>query len=288
MCVTARHHRIRQTGAAAQGFCPPGADRPVAPAHLALTPDLRPANSHRCTLPRCSPKRPAYSIFAGAEKHHTGLPGCPPGVRNPALPALPGCRSCRKFRPASRSAPTCGPMSKKACAIPRPTRPRPWRCKPRLPSLLAGVLPPPRCDPDPGHYSSRVRGANSIPAEIDGKPTSTYFHWLAMAYAVTHLPAIRRCPCRFAGSPRNAVRVTMSVRAVLCAGAGRRRRAGGHAAGAFRTAKARPGPGATEGSIADQRPPVVFGFRPTDPVWPPDDINRSCKRDQPGTSILVA
>ena len=33
------------------------------------------------------------------------------------------------------------------------------------------------------------------PAEIDGKPTRTYFHWLALAYAVT-LPGIRRFRCR--------------------------------------------------------------------------------------------
>jgi Asp-tRNA(Asn)/Glu-tRNA(Gln) amidotransferase A subunit family amidase len=33
------------------------------------------------------------------------------------------------------------------------------------------------------------------PAEIDGRKTRTYFHWLALAYAVT-LPATPRCRCR--------------------------------------------------------------------------------------------
>jgi amidase len=27
--------------------------------------------------------------------------------------------------------------------------------------------------------------ARTVPAEIDGRPTRTYFHWLALAYAVT-------------------------------------------------------------------------------------------------------
>ena len=76
-------------------------------------------------------------------------------------------------------------MSRKACAI----RPRTSPARSRLQTQLAR-----RWHDFFGNYDVVLSPAITIsprpwrelyPAEIDGKPTQSYFHWLALAYAVT-------------------------------------------------------------------------------------------------------
>ena len=80
----------------------------------------------------------------------------------------------------------CARMSRKACATARRMSRGRMALQTALYRRWQSFFQRLRCDPDALRSpSARGPGANSIPAEIDGKPTRTYFHWLALAYAVT-------------------------------------------------------------------------------------------------------
>ena len=101
-----------------------------------------------------------------------GIPGRPPGA---------GAHAARRT-----SGRTCAPTSRKALRYYRPGRGAGAGAADRLLSALAGrssrttISSCRRRSP-----SARGPGRELYPAEIDGKPTRTYFHWLALAYAVT-------------------------------------------------------------------------------------------------------
>jgi len=57
----------------------------------------------------------------------------------------------------------------------------PDRPLPPLAAVLRGLRP----DPRPSITISPRPWTELYPAQIDGKPTRTYFHWLALAYAAT-------------------------------------------------------------------------------------------------------
>ena len=98
------------------------------------------------------------------------------------------------------------------------------------------------------------------PGEIDGKPTKSYFHWLALAYAVTLAGHPAVC-CRSGSIERDAVRS-----ADRGAARGRRLRAGVAAAleallaGDARTARPAPDIEKLKGALPISDSPNFLGF----------------------------
>ena len=168
----------------AGGFRRPGADRSVAAARRAdagfrLRPDRAP---HRRGL-------------RGQDRHCSAMSSPAPTMRRRIAPAPTRRSKCcarsgflashleQGAHPAAAtSAPTCAPMSRKACATPPWTWRARRRCRPRC--IGAGrrsfndydVILSPSITISPRSWRELY------PAEIDGKPTRTYFHWLALDF----------------------------------------------------------------------------------------------------------
>ena len=155
--------RLRVAATTDFGFAP--TERVIADMfRTSSRPSVRPSGATR-THPDCSR---ADEAFRGHARR--GLPRAPP-------------RACaRNIRTRS------GRMSRqcrgRACATPRRTWRARCRCRPSC--IAAGrflrqhdfvLTPAVTISPRPWR--------ELYPAEIDGKPTKSYFHWLALAYAVT-------------------------------------------------------------------------------------------------------
>ena len=137
--------------------------------------------------PRCSPRRPALfrHVFARAEDATPDCAGADEAFEVlRSLGFLAGTR--RRCAPGRRtSARTCAPTSRRGCATPRRTWRGRRRCRPRC--TAAGRRSSSDWDVilTPSITISPRSWRELYPAEIDGRPTRTYFHWLALAYAVT-------------------------------------------------------------------------------------------------------
>ena len=165
---------------------------------VALTPDFGFAPTERHIAEVFAEKTGLFRhVFARAEDATPDCTGADEAFEvlraSRSSPAI-STRCARARRTSGR---TCAPMSRRACATRPPTSRGRRHCRPRC--IAAGrtffqhwdVILTPSITISPRSWRELY------PAEIDGKPTRTYFHWLALAYAVT-LPGIRRCRCRSA------------------------------------------------------------------------------------------
>ena len=190
----------------AEDFCRP-ARIDLSRLRVALTPDFGFAPTERHIAEVFAEKTGLFRhVFARAEDATPDCTGTDEAFEVlRALASWPAIR--RRCAPARRmSARMCAPMSRKGCATaPRMSRGR-WRCRPRC--IGAGRRSSSDWDVilTPSITISPRSWRELYPAEIDGKPTRTYFHWLALAYAVTLVGPSGGFAAGRARSARHAVR----------------------------------------------------------------------------------